>query len=239
MNGMLPATLMTPSFLAGYILTLVYCFPESGDDIRMRLYLADISTAQGKIPAVKFFWGALMKTSVFSTVLSSEDAALRLLKQQQQVSEKPATSIGGIQLEREWRTVLLFLELYIFVLRLTDDEDFFQGLQASLNGSKPDSRIRASALSLPEVKSLSLFLRNLGFTLHWNGSELANHRTSQPTEFLISSAPRSRSSPSKDSSLSIAMGIDFAAFKASVTTTVQMLYERTLGVDSCRRITGS
>ena len=223
------------SFLAGYILSLVYCFPESGDDIRMRLYLADIETSNGRIPAIKFFWDALTKSAVFPSVLSNEDATLRLL-QQPRAGGASAISRGGTQIEQEWRTVLLFLELYIFVLRLTDDEDFFQGLQGFLEDRNPPSRIRASTFSLQEVKRLSLFLRNLGFTLHWNGSDIWKH--GQPSRLnssidstAASSTRRSASAPSETPSLSVATGIDFLGFRDTVTTAVRMIYER----DSRRR----
>ncbi len=51
--------------LAGYILMLIRCFPDQGDDIRMRLYLTDISPQTGRLPALKFFWLAMRRTTVF------------------------------------------------------------------------------------------------------------------------------------------------------------------------------
>ncbi|KAH8884611.1 hypothetical protein GQ53DRAFT_786064 [Thozetella sp. PMI_491] len=221
------------SFLAGYILTLVHCFPESGDEIRMRLYLADISTAHGRIPAVKFFWSALSCTTIFSVVLTDQEAARDLLGQLRPGNS--TNSIGGSMLEKEWRTTLLFLELYIFVLRLTDDEDFFNGLYPPLGERKTVSRIGASAFSLEETTRLSLFLRNLGFTLHWYGPDLFKGGVSRPAyridDFLTGSTLRSRLESQKDSSGSVAIGIDFSAFRDLVTTAVHMLYER----DSRRR----
>ncbi|EOO03745.1 putative iq and hect domain protein [Phaeoacremonium minimum UCRPA7] len=45
--------------------------------------------------------------------------------------------------DREWRTILLFLELYVFVLRLTDDEDFFAEILRNMPFVIPfDTRVK-------------------------------------------------------------------------------------------------
>jgi ubiquitin-protein ligase E3 C len=187
---------------------LVYCFPTLSDDIRMRLYLADIPTRQGPLPALKFFWNALSRTSIFVTVASEADAALSVLRQR-------PTSETDSPWHREWRTILLFLELYIFVLRLTDDDDFFSGLSLSPNVCDSGSRLRSSGLSLQNLKRLTIFLKHLGFTLYYNAADL-----------LGSTSSTSNSTTAKVSSFVLTAGVDFTAFRNLVSTAMRMLYER-------------
>ncbi|KAK4126884.1 hypothetical protein N657DRAFT_564681 [Parathielavia appendiculata] len=196
-------------FLAGYILTLVYCFPTLSDDIRMRLYLANIPTRHGSLPVVKFFWNALSRTSIFSTISADADAALTVLRQ------RPASETDS-PWHREWRTILLFLELYIFVLRLTDDDDFFSGLSLSAIVGGSGSRLRSSALNLQELKRLTIFLKHLGFTLYYSASDLLGSAPS-----TSSNNPTSNVAP-----FALTAGVDFHAFRDLVSTAMRMLYER-------------
>ncbi|KAK0628869.1 hypothetical protein B0T17DRAFT_523943 [Bombardia bombarda] len=222
-------------FLAGYILTLIYCFPTLGDDIRMRLYLEDIYTREGRVPAVRFFFNAMTKTSIFSAIVSNEDATLDVLRHKRPVTESTTDS----KWHREWRTVLLFLELYVFVLRLMDDDDFFSGLSSpgGVVETSP-SRLRSSGLSLGELKRLTLFLKHLGFTLYYNAAQLpeaaagpASKDLSNLDDFLASPTIQRKSSvdaahPNKALSFVITAGIDFNAFRDLVTGAMRMLYER-------------
>ncbi|KAK3365445.1 hypothetical protein B0H63DRAFT_530018 [Podospora didyma] len=223
------------SFLAGYILTLVYCFPTSGDDIRMRLYLADMSTQYGPLPALKFFWNATSRTSIFSTIASNGESTLDVLRQRPSGAGSSTAKEDSLW-HREWRTILLFLELYVFILRLTDDDDFFSGLnpQSAVQGSP--SRLRSSSLSMEELKRLTRFLKHLSFTLYYSATELLETaaRTpltlSSPVEFLASPSRRMDSADvdvaSKTASFSITAGIEFEAFRTLVTAAMKMVYER-------------
>ncbi|KAL2019897.1 hypothetical protein VTK56DRAFT_9072 [Thermocarpiscus australiensis] len=223
------------SFLAGYILTLLYCFPTLSDDIRMRLYLADIPTRQGQLPAIKFFWNALSRTSIFSKIVSDADIALEILRQR-------PSSARGIMPEtdspwhREWRTILLFLELYVFVLRLTDDDDFFSGLSSTPGLGDSGSRLRSSSLSREDLRRLTLFLKHLSFTLYYNAAELlgsavgtANTLSTADDLKASSSRPRSSAGSNLASSASafvLTAGVEFDAFRNLVATAMKMLYER-------------
>ncbi|KAK3332145.1 hypothetical protein B0T19DRAFT_96051 [Cercophora scortea] len=223
------------SFLAGYILTLIYCFPTRGDDIRMRLYLADITTRQGPIPAIKFFWGAVSKTSIFSVIVSNEDATLDVLLQKRSLSES-TTSGADSQWHRQWRTILLFLELYVFVLRLMDDDDFFSELSPPDGPIQPVSRLRSSGLPMESLKRLTLFLKHLGFTLYYNAaklleaatglSEITSGREGPFQPFTQKRNSFDVSQADKTPSFVITAGIDFNAFRDLVTAAMRMLYER-------------
>lgn len=219
------------SFLAAYILTLIRCFPGLSDDIRMRLYLADIPTQSGKLVSVRFFCGAMMRTDTFSRIASDDRAALSLL--QGKDSLKDAASW-----DREWRTIFLFLELYIFVLRLTDDEDFFSAFTSPDLQGEPTSRLRVCMLTMVEVKRLALFLRNLAFTLYYNAKDLLeqgqsiNDRNNATLNDLFSSSGTSsvkvggKSTQQKALAYNVIPGVDFTTFRGMVTSSMRMIYER-------------
>ncbi|KAK0640874.1 hypothetical protein B0T16DRAFT_336075 [Cercophora newfieldiana] len=220
-------------FLAAYILTLVYCFPSVADDIRMRLYLADISTRQGPLPAVKFFWRAMTQTSVFSAIAAHEDAALDVLQRHRHATKSPEYADSDPKWHREWRTTLLFLELYVFVLRLTDDDDFFGGLDPTAS-KHAGSRLRHTSLSKTELMRLASFLKHLAFTLYYNAPETlfaeADGNAPQDEVVLARSQRRRDSADSANAyrtqNFVITAGIDFTAFRNLVTTAMKMLYER-------------
>jgi ubiquitin-protein ligase E3 C len=159
------------SLLASYALTLLRIFPRRGDEIRMWLYLGSMTTSSGtQVPALKFFWQAMSSTSTFTTILGDSKASLTILR-----PYSGPTHASDIARDREWRTILLFLELYTFVLRFTDDEEFLSGSVSNVRqGSGPVSRIRESALPLEDVKRLTIFLKNLAFTTYYNAGELSD-----------------------------------------------------------------
>ncbi|KAK1827684.1 hypothetical protein QBC39DRAFT_167566 [Podospora conica] len=205
------AELEAASFLAGYVLTLVYCFPSLSDDIRMRLYLADVSTHRGPEPTVKFFWNAVVKTSMFSQIASSSGAAKEIF-QNHRPPPQDQTTRSDSNWDREWRTILLFLELYVFVLRLTDDDDFFAGLTQA--GPGPVSRLRLCGLTKTNLSQLSLFLKHLAFTLFYD----------TPESLLGASKKQDRTAAKE--TYTITAGIDFYACRNLVTMAMKMLYER-------------
>ncbi|KAI7914173.1 hypothetical protein M0657_009626 [Pyricularia oryzae] len=219
------------SVLAGYILVLIRCFPNKSDDIRMRLYLADFPCRAGKLPAIKLFWDAAVKTQVFSRIISNENSTLNFLLQRNYFQSTSATGSDSTW-DSEWRTVLLFLELYVFILRLTDDEDFFNVLTGRSLNTKPASRVSVCTLPLEDLKRLSLFLKNLGFTLYNNAAELlrADNTTSRPRSMTDQtfgqSASNSRSRRPEPPSFSVISGIDYGEFKKIILTAMRMLYER-------------
>ncbi|CZT41019.1 related to HUL5-ubiquitin-protein ligase (E3) [Rhynchosporium secalis] len=161
------------SLLASYALTLLRIFPHRGDDIRLWLYLGSMKTTNGiEVPALKFFWQAMSLTNTFSVIRADSKGALTLLRPQVQRNHPLSGDVGR---DREWRTILLFLELYTFVLRFTDDEEFLGGNVPTFGQTKePVSRIRQSALPIEDVKRLTIFLKNLAFTMYYNAGELSD-----------------------------------------------------------------
>ncbi|ESZ93444.1 hypothetical protein SBOR_6151 [Sclerotinia borealis F-4128] len=160
------------SSLASYALTLLRIFPDRADEIRMWLCSGSMTTSNGnEVLALKFFWQAMSSTSTFKAIMADSKAALEILRYQKQHSNEPSQEVQVR--DQEWRTILLFLELYTFILKFIDDEDFLGSSTDSSEASGTVSKIRGSALPLEAVEKLTLFLKNLSFTTYYNAAELS------------------------------------------------------------------
>jgi ubiquitin-protein ligase E3 C len=212
------------SLLSGYLLVLLRCFPNEGDEIRMRLYLGDVPSGKnGQIPTLRFLWDAVSSSSIFRSVVTDDNAPIKLLKSYFSSPEGLDEPSGNNFHDGEWRIILLFLELYSFILRLSDDEDFFSVIRPSLLKQEASlTRIQRSSLSLRHVESLTWFLKNLAFTLHHDTTQitgsLATARKTNSKHGIINQV--FKASPANGTRL------DFDSTKAIITTTMRMLYER-------------
>jgi ubiquitin-protein ligase E3 C len=233
--------------LANYALALLRFFPRRGDEIRMWLYIGPPEapgTSARKLPAIRYFWGASKQSSVFTTIFRDSRAAIGLLKpKSSNNNDRPGTS--GLtqhgfwqpaqqQIDRdaavtdEWRVILVFLELYTFVLKVTDDEEFFSaGQQDAYSG-----QIRDNGLPLSEVKDLTTFLKNLGFTLYFNAvdittSEDESGSSSGSLNYFNRQATDSRAEKELvEPSIGGVAGLKLDYVKGLVTGLLRMVYER-------------
>ena len=234
--------------LANYALALLRFFPRRGDEIRMWLYIGSPNTQAGtsrKLPAIKYFWQASKGSSVFNTITRDSRAAIDLLRPR----VTRTTSISGnarpsnpsanafwhapaqeIDLAAvradEWRVILVFLELYTFVLKVTDDEEFFSAGQNGLSGQNRDN-----SLPLAEVKELTTFLKNLGFTLYFNASDINEEDERDTTStgisfFNPSALEAQQQKQATEPSLGGVAGLTLDYVKGLVTGLVRMVYER-------------
>ena len=223
------------SLLAGYILSLLQSFPTNADDTRMRLFLEQIPSASGDIPTVVFLWQIMSTTSIFRKLKSESAKPVDVLRSYFEGSG--SASYNAVE-EQEWRIVLLFLELYVFILRLSDDEDFFSGIFLQvIQDNTPISRIRSCSLSRQDVEALTVFLKNTAFALHYQARDITrNRRTPESTSnfSIIPNGPRKELSNYTSKSLVSSNGevsgiprkLDLDSLRATVTTTLKMLYER-------------
>jgi ubiquitin-protein ligase E3 C len=235
--------------LANYALALLRFFPRRGDEIRMWLYIGPSDTRSGKstrnTPAIRYFWEASKRSSVFATIFRDSRAAIELLK--------PKTAVGGStersstsgptqhgfwqparqEVDREavvadeWRVILVFLELYTFVLKVTDDEEFFSAGQHDIYSNQ----IRDNGLPLTEVKDLTTFLKNLGFTLYFNAADItaAEERAevSSGINFYNPKAVEIQAQKqSTEPSVGGVAGLSLDYVKGLVTGLLRMVYER-------------
>lgn len=230
------------SALASYALTLLRAFPRRGDEIRMWLYRGSTSrqtqTAEGRkvLPAIKYFYQAASKTKIFETISKDPREAVSTLRPSKpQIPALASTSPTRAEnRDQEWRVILLFLELYTFVLKVMDDEEFLSG---TLESTPELSWTRQSALPLDQVKDLTFFLKNLAFSLYWNASEIAGMEPTEAktslAEYFGSSRPGQTGkiqteAPSKFEDMSVAgvSGMTLPYMKGMVTGVLRMVYER-------------
>ncbi|KAL2799395.1 hypothetical protein BJX66DRAFT_260061 [Aspergillus keveii] len=230
--------------LAGYALTLLRVFPRRGDDIRMWLYLGSATSSDqpgelgSRIPAIKYFWHASRSSKVFSAISRDSTKVLPLLKPTNESNSGP---VGLTQTDRdqEWTIILLFLELYTFVLKVMDDDEFFSsGSSFTTSSNGRISWTRESALPLSDIKDMTVFLKNLAFTLYWNSADLSENETVQDSGGIRSyfnsttthlesiTSVRDIENKNKEKGLPGVTGIPLDYFKGLVTGLLRMVHER-------------
>lgn len=206
----------------------------------MWLYQSSVTlSTHGQVPSVKLFWTIMKNTRIFSAIVHDSRSIVNILKRTCTTpSDNPKDQQVRSQ-EREWQAILLFLELYSFALRFTDDEEFLSGGQPNVDDpSGYMSRSRESSLPLEDVKLLSVFLKNLSFTAYYE------FRDAEKTGFREATKESSLSSLFGTSALRIeerdkttplefygSPGLHFEYLRDIVTRVLHMLYER----DSRRR----
>lgn len=206
----------------------------------MWLYQSSVSlSTHGQVPSVKLFWTIMKNTRIFSAIVHEPQSIVCTLKRTcTGPSDDPKDHQVRSQ-EREWQAILLFLELYSFALRFTDDEEFLSGGQPNVDDpSRFMSRSRESSLPLEDVKLLSVFLKNLSFTAYYEFRDI------EKTGFKETMKKSSLSSIFGTSSLRVeerdkntpaefygSPGLQFDYLRDIVTRVLHMLYER----DSRRR----
>ncbi|KAG8423789.1 ubiquitin-protein ligase (E3) [Metarhizium acridum] len=217
------------SLLAGYILTLLHCFPAKADDTRMRLFLEQIPTIAGHVPTVKFLWQIMRQTSVFAKLRTESENPLGVIRRYLHGSSQLSQDSTE---EQEWRVILLFLELYTFILRLSDDEDFLSGMNTQIGGvGASDSRLRQCSLSRADVEALTTFLKNAAFVLLYQARDLSQSQktTDTATKLRLDSylgAEKYRSVSVEIATSPASTKVDMDGLRAIITTAIKMLYER-------------
>ena len=230
------------SALASYALTLLRSFPRRADEIRMWLYLGSTSRnsietgkPEDRLPAIKYFYEAARRTNVYSLIRGDPNKAVGLLRSDSaKRHSKKAVSQVAEPTAQQWRVILLFLELYTFVLKVMDDEEFLSGSSAS---NLTQTWTRQSALPLEQVEDLTVFLKNLGFSMYWNASDIAGIEPSETKNTIADyfSGNIGPASESQEDALSVkpdtiviagVPGMTMAYMKGMITGLLRMVYER-------------
>lgn len=154
--------------LATYILTLLRLFPRRANDIRMWLYmgLGSDKTREKRPPVINYFWKAVSSSMIFETILRDSRAAIKLLKARDRSRASKSngtTNKRDLDVDDQWRLMLLFFELYNFVLVVTDDDEFFKDGRDMRN---------TRTLTLRDIERFTLFLKNLAFTMYYNAADI-------------------------------------------------------------------
>ena len=222
------------SALATYALTLFRVFPRRGDDIRMWLFLGGAARgSKQKLPAVKFFFEASRNSKVYEMIKKDPREAIDLLRSSQG-TKVGNTSMRAEARDRQWRVIMIFMELYAFVLKIMDDDEFLSG-SSSLDSNQSWSR--QSALPIDQIADLTIFLKHLAFTMYRHTSEIVGieeieHKDSIAEYFSIKSGqarndrealPASRP---EETSIAGMPGMTLAYFRGTVTGLLRMIYER-------------
>ncbi|KAL8690268.1 MAG: hypothetical protein Q9218_004252 [Villophora microphyllina] len=228
------------SALAVYALSLLRAFPRRGDEIRMWLFYGAASTMNmsknAPMPAIKYYFNAASQTTIYNLVKDDPNRAISLLNSgSRRAAKEPVLP----DRDEQWQVILLLLELYPFVLKVMDDEEFLAGASSI---DPTDSWTRRSALALEQVKDLSQFLKNLAFSMYWNASEIAGVEEPEnknsiaeyfggnPTA-ISEHRPDAKTARSREVTIAGLPGMTVQYMKGVVTGLLRMIYER----DSRRR----
>ena len=235
-----PSPSSDASALASYALTLLRAFPWRRDEIRLWLYRGSASgrsPAVGKkkpLPAIKYFFQAASATSVYERISKNPHETVEMLRPDKTQNGSSIPTPSAESTNQQWRVILLFLELYTFVLMVMDDEEFLSG---TLESNEQWSWTRQSALTLDQVKNLTGFLKNLAFSMYWSSTEIAGVEAVEAKTSLADyfggprpvrmDKPQEEPQP-KSADLSIAgiSGMTLTYLKGMVTGVLRMVYER-------------
>ena len=231
------------SALASYALTLLRAFPRRGDEIRMWLFRGSTSRGSNQpsggakpLPAIKYFYQVASRSMIYQWISKDPRETVGMLRPDKpQIREgRPSHSITDESRDQQWRVILLFLELYTFVLKIMDDEEFLAGTSAY---NDQWSWTRKSALPLDQVRDLTIFLKNLSFSMYWNASEVAGMEAAEVKTSLAEyfggnkaaqNEYRQEEGSAKIDEMSIAgvSGMTLVYMKGLVTGVLRMVYER-------------
>ncbi|EXJ82530.1 hypothetical protein A1O3_06343 [Capronia epimyces CBS 606.96] len=225
--------------LANFAVSLLRAFPSRAQKIRMILYQGSVSSVgDADISTIQYFWRTARATSVFKKTVQDHRNVLSLLRE-----AAPATNqIGQAPLSRaevalwrdEWRIILLFLELYTFVLKFMDDDDFFALDKRRVFGAGPEAptslMARQGALPLEDVALMTTFLKNLVFTLYWHAVDLVQSNELEEEASLSalfgSPSQSSNKQAEKQQQMLTGNGVSQEYLKGLVTGLLRMLHER-------------
>ncbi|KIX97478.1 uncharacterized protein Z520_06930 [Fonsecaea multimorphosa CBS 102226] len=225
--------------LANFAVALLRAFPTRAQDIRMSLYQSSVrSVGNADMSTIQYFWNAARTTGVFNKISQDYRVVLSVLTEAapktNQIGQAPLSRNEIARWRDEWRIILLFLELYTFVLKFMDDDDFFsyEKLHAfgAATGSPTSLLSRKGSLPLDEVALMTIFLKNLAFTLYWNAADLVES-TDQDEDLAISAlfgspGRSSAKNTEKKQQTLTGNGVSQAYLKGLVTGLLRMLHER-------------
>ncbi|KAH8176782.1 HECT-domain (ubiquitin-transferase) domain-containing protein [Sarocladium implicatum] len=203
------------SILAGLFFTILTCFPAQADATRMKLFLEQIQTPSGTLPLLQIMWTTMSQTKTFAELGRGPGHTTSVLRDF--LAKRTSTTDMD---EQEWRIILLFLDMYTFVLRLSDDEEFLHGLDTNRMqlGTAPVSRLQSCSLSLDSVKLLTQTLKHTALALYSNVPEVLGARVLQEKQSIHSG--RQEGTTVKNAAH------EFENLRNTVTSALKMLYER-------------
>ena len=190
-----------------------------------------------RVPAIKYFYHVARRTTVYTHIRGDPRAAVDLLRPDiARVQSKKATNqMVPESTAQQWRVIMLFLELYTFVLKVMDDEEFLSG--SSPSNDDTQSWTRKSALSLDRVQDLTVFLKNLAFSMYYHASAIVEIEPSESKNAIAeyfsgnagASAETHQIASSTKPDIAVIAGIPGMTMnymKGMTTGLLRMVYER-------------
>ena len=182
----------------------------------------------GSVSVIQYFWEATRKTEIFRDVYKDARSAIKYLRprQLQHSSSGPSENAKDDQ----WRVILMFIELYLFILKVMDDEEFFAPAHSKFEFSNNISR--HNGLQLEAVQSLTTFLKHLGFTMYYYASDITGprdqDRNTDISTFFKSDTVKTQHAGREDQSPHVAglQGLSLDYMKGIVTGLLRGIYER-------------
>lgn len=225
--------------LANFAVALLRAFPSRAQNIRMYLYQGSVRSIGDKdMSTIQYFWSTARTTGVFKKATQNYKNVLSLLREAapetNQIGQAPVSKTEISRWRDEWRIILLFLELYTFVLKFMDDDDFFAYEKAHAFGSTCNTSTstvsRRGALPLEDVGLMTTFLKNLAFTLYWNAADLVESNEAEDEANLSalfgSSGQQSTRPTEKKQQTLTGNGVSQGYLKGLATGLLRMLHER-------------
>ena len=222
--------------LATFALTLLRIFPRRADEIQMWLNMGTVPRVKDGLgvkrpPAVKYLWEAASKTAVYRSVCQNPQNAVKLLQPDGKAREIDSVLSKSNALV-EWKILLLFMELYTFILKVTDDEEFMNREPTN----QGQTWTRQSSLELTQVQELTLFLKNFAFAMYWHGPRILGNEEPRNNASLAGyfrttdASTESRKVEASKSFENITVeglnGVSLTYMKGLTTGLLRMIYER-------------
>ena len=234
------SSLNSARHLADYAVSMLRAFPSKASDVRMWIYQSSILSSTGRsVSAVQFFWANTSRAKVFLEISQSHRKVMSALTEaapeSHQIGQQAVTAVQIQTWKEEWRIILLFLELYTFVLKIMDDDEFFSLDQLELQDHAQKNAVgfKRGALPLSDIASLTTFLKNMAFVLYWNAGDLAATNSLDDHRYIaeLFGAPESRTLPPvplerPPSQTLTGNGVSQAYLKDLTTGLLRMLHER-------------
>ncbi|KIX04114.1 uncharacterized protein Z518_07667 [Rhinocladiella mackenziei CBS 650.93] len=224
--------------LANFAVALLRAFPSKAQNVRMFLYQGSVRSMEDTdVSTIQYFWSTARTTNVFKKAIQNHRNVLSLLREASpetnQIGQAPISKAEIALWRDEWRIILLFLELYTFVLKFMDDDDFFALDRSHAFGSGPVATSlisRKGALPLEDVALMTTFLKNLAFTLYWHAADLVeSNEAEEETDILAlfgnPTHSTTKSTEKKQQTLT-GNGVSQSYLKGLVTGLLRMLHER-------------
>ena len=225
--------------LANFAVALLRAFPAQVQNIRMSLYRGSVrSSSNQDVSTIQYFWTTAKTTRVYNKITQDHRNVLSTLKEaappSNQIGQAPVSKAEIAQWRDEWRIILLFLELYTFVLKVMDDEDFFSYDKSRSFGASSTSTVsllsRKGSLPLQDVAQMTTFLKNLAFVLYWNALDLEesnDNRQDLGIAALFRNIPQPDYKHTEKKQQTLAgNGVSQGYLKGLVTGLLRMLHER-------------